>query len=1345
MAFLDEARVLLEDRVPNLEAELGEYVPRILIKSDVAPQDAGYVRGFDRFLSSSEGQTLEDKQITTLPKVAVIGDAGSGKSFIVRKAFLESIRRFLDSPDAPVPFFLDLGQDLIANQGIATALDHWYDGLFKRTANEHEPGCVLFLDSLDEKLLKEPDETEFINAIDLFLRKHRGRLPSVVLACRRAFWNSTWFRGSDPAFQVFHADCLEFTDYRHIIPDREQRQEFFECAESLGISELLKSPFVGFDLARTYKRGEPLPSSRRDWFERQVEKLLKGWQRDRERGDAPPIKHLVFLATQLACLATWSTRSSWTIAEAVDQLGETSALEVREYVTPESVRVLFHRPLFTKTNDRFSFSHQLFREYLSAEALISLPLRKQKHLLTASQPSRQDRILMPLRGVAIALAEASPAFGDFLLAADPLVAFLAETPVSSTEYDERLLKTVIDSAIASGLAYWRSIPPRGDRLDHALHKHRPRDIGAFLQPYLSSSEEMALLWATACAKAWGGASELNEILLKLAYNPEQNVETRKNAIDAILASQSREDIRKLYGLFSSRDDQVRGHTLVAYRITEIPSPREFIEKLCGGALDDSLYCILQREALGYGALLATTEELDEAFRAVDELYGRLGNLRSLLLGGLVQHAIELEFDDVPPSLFIKIWEDHTAFRDDRYTANLERLLRSSRALFARVWQHTLHLLGQDEHRLYSLRFGNGLVKACTDDIFALLPSDPSSLNLEQRRLVEGVLAGYFHQESSVEQLRKFRRLAPAYTEHLRMPKSTMIRTGRDRLEEASKIARALNREGATALQRAWFVLSAIGEILHGQERIGWLEPTEVTQFLSELQAPLPHRIVATFLDCVAEVEYSRTQRDKPNTLRFTRPIYAVPFWVLWRLGLHDFIAVEKLDAFLRCYAFSGYLIASDISAYFPLLDRLQELSYQRWEECVLWLIEFPPVSLYGPLKYLTQRESGIYLDQCRQRLLKCDFASVDFAPLFDYWQARKPSDFEETLHQCYQCLGLREDNEHAPAQRFRILWLLLSQDDDWAWEELDRCIEAGTAPTGANRLEFPASERLPRNAKRLPAIVNWFTLVRQAHGLAEDWHDDLGRTLLQTIVDIGGEDAIRELERLRKERAFPNAEWLGHSIIEIQDRMLTGSSKAIPPGQLLNFINREAMGMVREERDLFEWVCQAIEDEKECLEHGEQVGGYWKGDEPQTEPICQNVLWPAVKRRLSNLGVVGVEEKYVGPNKVDLWVVKIGEHNQHLQVFLELKTARRDYARSELIDPLEEQLWRKYLEPTAKRFSIYVVLWFKDESRYPYPTDWLTKEEFEQELQDRCADLAGEHGIYVACYVIDMTAPIRRH
>lgn len=70
-------------------------------------------------------------------------------------------------------------------------------------------------------------------------------------------------------------------------------------------------------------------------------------------------------------------------------------------------------------------------------------------------------------------------------------------------------------------------------------------------------------------------------------------------------------------------------------------------------------------------------------------------------------------------------------------------------------------------------------------------------------------------------------------------------------------------------------------------------------------------------------------------------------------------------------------------------------------------------------------------------------------------------------------------------------------------------------------------------------------------------------------------------------------------------------------GQLLDFLNREALGVVLSERDLFEWVSQAIEDIKTHLEReARQVLGYWNrcGDQwmPKLEPDCQNVLCPAI-------------------------------------------------------------------------------------------------------------------------------------
>lgn len=1349
MSSVDTLHTLLKHRAGQLEAQLSGYVPRVLVREapddDLCPRDAGYVRSFSQFWPASERQTLPDDQVAELPRAAVIGDTGSGKSFILQRAFLRSIRRFISDPSgAPAPFFLDLGEDLIADHDIEAALDHWYESGFSVATKKHEPGCILFLDSLDEKLLKVVDKTAFVNLIDRFLNEHSSALTSVVLACRRALWNWSWFRGVEPRFQVFQADYLDFTDYHHIIPDYNERRQFFDDVESIGIAELLRLAIVGFDLARTYSSGEDLPSSRRDWFDGRVNELLRGRGKDRQRDDAPSIGCLRSLAEQLACLATWGTISSWTVADAVDKLDGASTWQTGTPIDPKSVRVLLSRPLFTKRKNRVSFVHKLFPEYLAAEALAPLRHRKQKLLLTSSVPALEGRILTPLRGVAVALAEASPGFRDYLIRRDPMVALLAETPSLPPDDDERLLKEVIDSAIASGVGYWHRIPPTGQRLDQALPNHRPKDVSVFLQPYFDVHDELALSWATACARAWDGDPKLNPVLLGLAQDPRQSTEVRINAIDAVLASQCQEDIRQLYRLFDARDDQVRGHTLVAYRITEEPSPRDFIEKLRGGALDDSLYCSLQRETRRYGSLLGTHAELDEAFQAVDEMHGQLGDLSPLLLEGLVRQAIELEFGDLPPSLFVKVWSDRQygyRRRGEDCIYGLKQLLIANRALFAEVFRYVLEIYAR--RTSYShLVLAERLAEVCDDDVFDLLPSDSKPLNRSQKRFIEDLLGHYFHQDPNVKRLRRFKRLAPAYTQTLRMPKSAFIHSGRDRLQEAETIAQILNCKEATAPQKADRLLSTIGEIFQDQKQSRGFHRDVVT-FLGELQAPLGVRVLQVFAECVAEIDYSRTEGTKPDTFRMTPPTYAVPFWVLWELELFDLLSTEKLDQFLRCYAFLG-IHGVSAKSYYAILDRLQASDIDRWRKCLSWLMRFPSVGLRYPLEYLSEKESRFYLGQCRRHLLDCDFSAEDSPSLLQYWKTLRPDDFTEVLQRSYLCLQSTDSSKWTGTHRFMVLWLLLCEDDDWAWSELQQLVQNRSAPTTMEHIYLVGSERLPRSRKRLPTVASWFELVGQTRGLEGAPHDDFGRLLLKTIVDIGGEEAIQELERLRSEEAFRGANWLGQKVIEIQDSMLMDSGEVMQAGELLDFINRDVLGIVRNERDLFEAVRQAIEDEKESIERGEQVGAYWEDCEPKEEPICQNILWPPIKRRLKGLGVVGVEEKHVGPNKADFWVVKADRQSEELQVFVELKVARKGYTRGDLIEPVETQLWEKYLEPARKQFGIYVVLWFKG-GRYAHPKGWTQIDDFEEELQRYCARVASEHCISLACYVIDMTAPIRRH
>jgi hypothetical protein len=1339
MAFVDDGRAVLqrEQALREVGGRTADYVDRVLVQEGIDRQEVAQLRRFGGFLAKEfKGKVLPDSQLSDYPRLVIIGDTGSGKSYVVQRAYSNAVNAFLHTSDAPFPCFLDLYKHLSSRHSIEDALDYHYPGLFRRAQKEHEPGCALFLDTLDERLSNEPNHFDFINRLLFFFEDHRESLATIVIACRRAAWNPAWFSSSDVSWAVYHADYLGFEDYAGIIPEGTARQEFFSHANALGIADLLGLPFFGFDLARKYNQGLRLPESQEEWFQEHLESALKGSIQDQEDGRAPAVEILHVLSRQLACLATFAGKPSWTIQEAVDYLGASPIFRSEyRFVSADQVRTLLQRPLFTKSRGRFSFCHQFFREYLAAEALASLPLRKQRLLLETPMPGLRDRVVTSHRGVAVFLAGKSTRFRKHLIEHDPLVGFLAELPGPASETDEQLTKAMIDEAIATHRAPWWEVSPRGERPEDHLPKHRPRDIADFVRPYLERSEEISLLWGTACVRAWEGCIDLNALLIDLAHNTELNSEIRTNAIEAVLASKEEEAIRSLYDLLESRDDRVRGFALYAYRMTEKPTPGDYIARLNGGAHDENLLCMLQAEVSSFGLLL-DEEELGTAFRELESSLGASGNLEPHLVSGLFQRAVELGFDDIPPSLIVEYWVNHD------FTGQLgeavEQLIASSPGLFQRIWKYVMDELGGDNRSLQFRNLEQNLGRVCDDRIFDLIPSDRSAMNWYQGWLINGVLSAHYRKEPTAERLREFKARAPAFTGQWQLPQPKPD-LPRDLLEIRWRMSKILAREQAEAHVKVHEILAEIAQELHSANR--WLlKPEEVIAFLDDLSVVVRQRVLQAFEACVLESDYFCRQEDEPSSFCYTSPEYAVPFWVLWDLGTR--FPVDKLDEFIRSYAFSRLGHGTKAETYFPLLDELHDLDQKRWSETIRWLIDAPHTSLYGVLEYLIARESDIYIEGCRQRLADCDFNAVDFGPLLKYWTERKPPGFEHALHSCYRCT----QNED---QGTTILYTLLAEDDDQAWDELSHLIESGNPPLGS---DFPPQRsllQLPRSPSRLPTLADWFASTRR-HRKDSKRPYGLDRVLLETIITIGGEAAIQQLRRLQDERAIPDVEWLSHAVFRIEDQMLSFTGDLMTPGQLIVFINREALGVVLGEHDLFEWVCQAVEDEKESIEGlGAQVAGYWncQADEwfPKTEPQCQNVLWPALQRRLVNLGIVGVEERPIRGDRVDFWVEKPSAGGQALQVAVELKVTQRGYSRNELVAPLETQLWQQYLQPSGCQHGIYIVLWFKDDQRFPYPKTWETSGGLLEELDVLKQAIMARYPVNLACYVIAMTAPFRLH
>ncbi len=530
MAFLEEARVLLNTAFADIQQQTEGYIPRILAHEGLSRREISSLRSLRRLVAPDpESRLLEDTQITGCPRLVIIGDAGSGKSYILQHAFLNAAQAFLASANSPLPCFLDLKRGLSNQPSVEESLKQVLRRryLFDRVSSEHEAGCILFLDALDERLSTEKNDYDFVNGFLNFIQDYRECLSSVVLACRRVIWNLDWLRNSQFPWQIYNADHLDFEDYTAIILDPTIRRAFFDQMDLLGLADLLELPFFGFDLARKFSRGQNIPASRREWFHQRIRETLEGTENDRAQGDAPPLDTLLFLTKQLACLSTFGASPTWREQEAINQLGASKMLQDDQGpITPEQIRVLLRRPLFTKIEERFSFSHQLFREYLVAKALQQLPLRKQRQLLIAPSASLQHRILTPYRGVAVFLAELSPEFREYLIEYDPLVAFFAELSDLPPETKEHLTKAVIDKAITDHRASYWEVPPRGERPIDFLHKHHPSDVTTFLRPYLERVDEISMLWATDCAMVWGRTDSLNVILLNLAHNDELNVQIR---------------------------------------------------------------------------------------------------------------------------------------------------------------------------------------------------------------------------------------------------------------------------------------------------------------------------------------------------------------------------------------------------------------------------------------------------------------------------------------------------------------------------------------------------------------------------------------------------------------------------------------------------------------------------------------------------------------------------------------------------------------------------------------------------------------------------------------------------
>lgn len=241
---------------------------------------------------------------------------------------------------------------------------------------------VLIFDGLDE-VNEQFFEIFLAKIFDLQRQMESFR---IVITCRDNFLNPMLLSQTQRLFALYKLKPL--SDWDVIIHARQKfgndrADRFLSQARSLGISEIMRSPFFMSFLFGVEERSEPLPASKQQIFERLLDYRI---EKDKERFSltgAKIDKHIVYIKKQIGRLAL---------------IMETAG---RNYITDDEFQELIpeyekgrelleHTVLFNKeSKNLWQFDHNNFQEYLAAKA-ISTKTFEQIRSLVALPPTYSE-------------------------------------------------------------------------------------------------------------------------------------------------------------------------------------------------------------------------------------------------------------------------------------------------------------------------------------------------------------------------------------------------------------------------------------------------------------------------------------------------------------------------------------------------------------------------------------------------------------------------------------------------------------------------------------------------------------------------------------------------------------------------------------------------------------------------------------------------------------------------------------------------------------------------------------------------------------------------------------------
>lgn len=1390
MSFLPHARETVEDQLlPVLESRLDQkiggadkfYVQRKLRREDIDEQD----RLFLSLADPDTSATLQEKDLLQYGNYVVLGSSGAGKSVMALRAALVAYRRFLAENDAPFPIFLELGTEM--NQGDSQAVRdtlQWASsGLFDSALQEHEPGLHLIIDALDELLRYERRMLAPLETVLMELNQRKNL--QLLLTTRRSQWReSDWKSRLLRNAEIYHVDEAGRYEYRQILGDDEEWADFCDVCKSRGLDDLLDTPFDGFDLAFRFRNGEELPSDRREHLNKRINERL--------RKNASSViasvsrSRLRELAGMLACVMSFDEKDSFKKREAVDALGGSALGDVGKEATSDEVERLLASRLFrtvrSGVDPEYAFDHVLYREALASECLTSVSLRKQR-LLICVQLDGRERVAAVHRGIARMLAERDEAFRSHLLVIDSPVALFSSLPSLSGKGREELLRSVFDWAVDQHIPPWANVEGAGESFQDVLTWHQLPAPSDFLRPYLTSDHEIAKLWAAHAAGSWGEVSGVREELKSIALDSSEHRSTRRECVRALHQSCGSKALPTIERLLYDDSDPVRGTALRAYLDLAKPAPVQFLILLQKPKQQPNLSSSLQRVVRSYGQSLSN-QEVESILRFLhvlqwvipsvnpDEEAPAITGLYAQLLGGILERDDDLVVTDAPiiPVLFRALRRGKVVFGERGevqsdpvvYKDTLVDFLQSRQDLWCRLFLYAYDRIdsgnaGDFLHgRPYDI-----LAASATDSSFNFFPS-PTPPSWRQKSLLRDVrrqvlpssdLGGDLMLPLSVpEEISKCLRSAASQGQEDQELTSL-------RVERAFQAA--LDASGPGAKTRRVLEVVARFKNPHPDfwKRVQGASSDQLRRAAEGLPKWAAHLSPSVYRKLIEVLE-----TPAQNELSSSKPFQPwVPGVVKFLCEDGDHLSVIELAS--AFHNFGPYHSLEDAGYY---SSRIREKSVPRWRSVIQEAFHTESVRPQILLGLLSERDEDFLLSEVRQRLEKGMWSRRQFHSLLDYYleYAIQEEEITSTLRRCLQILCLRQwgqllleqngngtDIEFRREDVFRLLSHLMNESHEEAWSIFQSLLDRGTVPMRRRHRLERVGIPTPQSLDYTRILKDWYVRIRQSIDRDGDIHREkkhLADSILSKITDYGGVDVLHMLRTVQSEAPYEDASWLSGTIMDLESQILSESAEQRNGPSVLRMITTDRYHDVQSENDLFEATREAIESLNEDFRSGDSIAGFWNtGDdrtsehEPKHEAECQNVLWPLLSQCLANYGVRGIEEEVINENFADFRIDYPRANQDPLSTFVELKVARKGYGASELVDPIENQLYDEHLRPSGCMHGIFAVLWFKDPERYNHPASWADIDILRNDIRAKAEEVQSRYGVTIAPYVLDMTAGYR--